>query len=201
MNQTPPPIPPAEPDSLRPHTFDGIQEYDKRLPNWWLYTLYGSIAFAIVYWFAYQIAHVMPTDEARVDAAMAKIAAVKMSSSIDVTNDKLFWEMSRNPVFVDAGKQTFNSICATCHTANLTGAIGPSLVSTEWIHGGTPKEIFKTVNEGVPAKGMAAWGPIIGQKKTAEVVAYVLAHHKEGEPATINLKKPVGIAPIPTPGG
>ena len=201
MNQTQPPIPPGEPDSLRPHAFDGIQEYDKRLPNWWLYTLYGSIAFAIVYWFTYQIAQIMPSDAAHVDAEMAKIAAMKMSSSIDVTNDKLFWEMSRNPVFVEAGKQTFNSICATCHTVNLTGAIGPSLVSTEWIHGGTPKEIFKTVNEGVPPKGMAAWGPVIGQKKTAEVVAYVLSHHKEGEPSTINPDKPRGVPVAPPPGG
>lgn len=197
MNQTPPPIPPNEPDSLRPHSFDGIQEYDKRLPNWWLYTLYASIAFAIVYWFAYQIAHVMPTDEAQVDAAMAKIAAAKMSSSIDVNNDALFWEMSRNPVFVAAGKQTYTSLCVACHTPNLTGSIGPSLVSTEWIHGGTPKEIFKVVNEGVPAKGMVAWGPVIGQKKVAEVVAYVLSHHKEGGLITINPQKKAGVSPLP----
>ncbi|MBI3886705.1 MAG: c-type cytochrome [Opitutae bacterium] len=201
MNPTPPLRPPGEPDSLRPHTFDGIQEYDKRLPNWWLYTLYGAIAFSVVYWFAYQIARVVPTDEARVDAALARIAAAKMSSSIDVTDDKLFWEMSRNPVFVAAGKQTYTSLCVACHTPNLTGSIGPSLVSTEWLHGGTPKEIFKTVNEGVPAKGMVAWGPVIGQKKVAEAVAYVLSHHREGEPVTINPKKPVGLAPTPPPGG
>jgi len=64
-------------------------------------------------------------------------------------------------------------------------AVGPDLIDTAWLHGGTPKEIYVTVDKGVPAKGMAPWGPVIGAKKTAEVVAYILSHHQEGEPITV----------------
>jgi cytochrome c oxidase cbb3-type subunit 3 len=187
-------MPPAPTDSdpkLRPHTYDGIQEFDQRLPNWWLYTLYGAIVFAICYWFTYQKAGIMPTDGEQIDAAMARITAAKMASSIDVADDGKFWAMSRNPVLVDAGKQTFNSLCVACHLPSLRGksenptAVGPDLTDQAWIHGGTPKEIYHTVSKGVLAKGMPTWEPVLGQKKTAEVVAYILSHHQEGEPRTV----------------
>jgi cytochrome c oxidase cbb3-type subunit 3 len=190
---------PQQPDEtgipLRNHSYDGIQEYDQRLPNWWLYTLYGAIVFWVVYWFVYMIAGLVPSDGAQVDAEMAKISAVKMAGSIDVTNDQLFWDMSRNPVFVEAGKQSFQSLCIPCHLPSLRGksenptAVGPDLTDTAWIHGGTPKEVYVTVSKGVIPKGMLAWEPVLGQKKTAEVVAYVLSHHQPGEPITVEVAK------------
>jgi cytochrome c oxidase cbb3-type subunit 3 len=176
---------------LREHSYDGIQEYDQRLPNWWLYTLYGAIAFWIVYWFAAIQVGAVERDGDRVQAEMTRIAAVKMASSIDVSNDAKFWEMSKNPLFVDAGRQTFNSLCVACHLASMRGksenptAVGPDLTDTAWLHGGTPKEVYHTVSTGVLAKGMPAWEPVVGQKKTAELVAYILSHHHEGETITV----------------
>jgi cytochrome c oxidase cbb3-type subunit III len=195
MNPHPTPPPGDNSPPLRPHTYDGIQEFDQRLPNWWLYTLYGAIAFSIVYWFAHVTARLVPADGAQVDAAMARIAAAKLAASIDVTNDEVFWDMSRNPVFTEAGRQTYASLCAACHLASLRGkgenpaAVGPDLTDTAWIHGGTPKEIYRTVSTGVLAKGMPAWEPVLGQKKTAEVVAYLLSHHQKGEPIAVEQPK------------
>ena len=108
-----------------------------------------------------------------------------------MSNDDKFWEMSRNPVFVEAGRQTFQSNCVPCHLPSLRGksenpaAVGPDLTDTAWLHGGTPKEIYVTVSKGVPAKGMLSWEPVLGQKKTVEVVAYLLSHHQPGETITV----------------
>ena len=190
----PSPPPPDDPGiKLREHTYDGIQEYDQRLPNWWLYTLYGAIVFWVVYWFAHMLSGLATADGAQVDAAMTSIAASKMASSIDVSSDAKFWEMSRNPVFVEAGKLTFQSNCVPCHLPSMRGksenpaAVGPDLTDTAWLHGGTPKEIYVTVSKGVPAKSMLSWEPVLGQKKTVEVVAYLLSHHQPGEAITVQL--------------
>jgi cytochrome c oxidase cbb3-type subunit III len=32
---------------------------------------------------------------------------------------------------------------------------------------------------------MPAWGPVLGQKRITEAVAYVLSYHQEGEPMSI----------------
>ncbi len=196
MNHHPtPPVGDDQEDAYRPHTYDGIREYDKRLPNWWLYTLYGTIVFWIVYWFAHQIAQIMPSDGASVDSEMSRIAAAKMASSIDVTNDDKFWEMSQNATFVEAGKASFQQNCVACHLASMKGkaenptAIGPNLTDNAWVHGGTPKEIYKTLQQGVLLKGMPAWEPVLGQKKTAELVAYILSHHKKGEEIVVEVSK------------
>ena len=40
-------------DGTTGHAYDGIQEYDKPLPKWWLVIFFGSIVWAIVYWVLY----------------------------------------------------------------------------------------------------------------------------------------------------
>lgn len=175
MNPNNPAPEPGE-DPIRKHVFDGIAEYDRKLPNWWLVTLYAAIVFAIVYWMVTQ--HFSrATDETRLAAEMQRIEAEKIAASANAPDDATLWKMSRNPVFVDAGRDTFMSTCASCHNAALTGGIGPNLIDEVWIHGGAPSDVLKTVTEGVAAKGMPTWGPVLGGKKVSEVVAFILSKH------------------------
>jgi cytochrome c oxidase cbb3-type subunit 3 len=177
MNPNKPESDPGE-DPIRHHVFDGIAEYDRRLPNWWLMTLYGGIVFAIIYWMATQHFN-RSTDETRLAAEMQRIEAEKIASSATALDAATLWKMSRNPVFVDAGRATYQSTCASCHGPALSGGIGPSLADSTWIHGGAPAEVLKTVSDGVLAKGMPAWGPVLGGKKVSEIVAFILSNHAE----------------------
>lgn len=175
-NPVPPPSEPGE-DPIRPHVFDGIAEFNRRLPNWWLFTLYASIAFCIVYWVYYAQSGIPESDGARIERELTRIEAAKMAAAATL-DDETLWKMSRNPVFVQAGKAVFDSTCASCHAATLTGGIGSNLVDQEWVHGGDPLAIHHTITEGVMAKGMPAWGGVLGNKKVMEAVAYILSHHE-----------------------
>jgi cytochrome c oxidase cbb3-type subunit 3 len=168
-------------DGLRSHSYDGIQEYDKRLPRWWLLTLYGAMAFAFAYWAYYQTYRLgLPPDKALV-LDMAENAA-KVARKAGVLDDNAIYRMSRDAQTVAAGKATFDSTCAACHKPDLTGLIGPNLVDREWIHGGHPMDAIKTITEGSLLKGMPAWGPMLGTQKITELTAYIFSHHEPGEP-------------------
>ncbi len=175
-NNAQPPRDPQDEDELRHHSYDGIQEYDKRLPNWWLMTFYATIIFAIIYWLVDQ--HFpSSTDQSRLQAEIARIDADKLAAAPTALDDASLWKMSRNPVIVDAGKTTFVTYCASCHNAALTGGIGPNLVDDVWIHGGKPVQVLETIKKGVLVKGMPGWEPVLGAQKVAEVTAYIMSYH------------------------
>jgi cytochrome c oxidase cbb3-type subunit III len=193
MTSIPPNLNPD--DEIRDHTYDGIQEYNRRLPNWWLFTLYGTIVFWVGYWSYFEWFHVGLNGPQSVQQAMAQIEAQKLAAAPVVTDENL-WKMSRNAQFVQAGKATFDANCVACHLSSMKGkhetptAIGPDLTDTAWIHGGRPTEIYATVTNGVLIKGMPTWGPVLGAKKISETVAYILSKHTEGEPILVDPNLP-----------
>ena len=78
-------------EKVREHSFDGIQEYDNRLPNWWLWTLYGSIVFGIGYWILFHTLAVIPHPTGRFEADMkaAEQARLERAAAGGVSNESL----------------------------------------------------------------------------------------------------------------
>ena len=181
---------PPEEIKVRPHTFDGIREYDQRLPNWWLYTLYATIIFWVGYWAYYEWFRIGPSDPVAVEQAISRIEATKMASTSKI-DDASLWKMSQNATFVAGGKAVFETNCVACHFASMRGkaenpvAIGPDLTDTAWVYGGKPTQIYDLIMKGVLTKGMPTWGPVLGAKKVGEVTAYILSKHQEGEAIVI----------------
>ncbi|HVU38431.1 MAG TPA: cbb3-type cytochrome c oxidase N-terminal domain-containing protein [Opitutales bacterium] len=159
---------------LREHSFDGIQEFDQRLPNWWLYTLFGAIAFAVFAWLFFTAANGTTADTRRLAGQLDALDAQRFAA-IKNLDDQTLWAMSRNPTVVAQGEKVFESICYTCHGANLQGGIGFRLSDNLWVHGTKPTEIFGVVTRGVPGTGMQSWNSQLGPQKITQVVAFVLS--------------------------
>jgi cytochrome c oxidase cbb3-type subunit III len=176
MNKPPPQLPD---DPLRPHTYDGIQEYDNRLPNWWLWTFYGAIIFSVIYWFTWHDSRMMLDDHAVIDQQMAEVEEIRLAA-IGTLDSETLWQMSRNSGFVAGGAKIYQEKCLSCHGAQLQGGIGVSLVDNQWLWGNTPMSMYHVVSAGSPNKmsGMQAWISELGPQKVSQVVAFVLSHHQ-----------------------
>jgi cytochrome c oxidase cbb3-type subunit 3 len=158
------------------HEYDGIEEYDNHLPNWWLVTLYGAVVFAVFYWFHYEVLRTGPSLAQSYETSVAadrRAAADRARRAGAMTDDALI-SLSRDPATVQAGRGVFAQSCVACHAASGGGGIGPNLTDGAWIHGSRPTTILRTINEGVLAKGMPAWGPQLGLDRVQSVVAFVL---------------------------
>ncbi|MEM7199002.1 MAG: cbb3-type cytochrome c oxidase N-terminal domain-containing protein [Planctomycetota bacterium] len=162
-------------DPLREHAYDGIQEFDNRLPNWWLWTFYLACIFSVFYWLHYHVLGTGPLPPERyrmeMEAAEARLAARLANQTID---DAVLQKLAAEPTFVEKGRQVFIANCAQCHKEDGGGNIGPNLTDEYWLHGSRPEAIYQTVINGVPAKGMVAWGPVLGPARCQQAAAYVL---------------------------
>lgn len=155
-----------------PHSVDGIEEYDNPIPRWLMWLLYGTIVFAVVYWVLYPGFWAGAsgwTTEKMYETEMERAAemyATPEGESVDVAS------LVGDPAAVSSGQKIYSRNCAPCHGADATGAIGPNLADDEWIYGGTPVEVASTISGGTDG-GMPPWESQLGEKKIAEVTAYI----------------------------
>lgn len=154
------------------YVYDGIEEMDNRLPNWWLGILWGSILFAFGYWMYYQVTGSGPDQLAAYKQESAEVA--RRSAGNKPVSDELLLALAQDPETLKVGKKAFADNCVACHGADGQGIIGPNLTDKYWLHGGKPAAIHKTISEGVVAKGMLAWERTLGAERVRAVTAYVL---------------------------
>ena len=144
---------------------DGIEEFDNPLPDWWI----GLFILCVIWGIGYAIDFHFVSQHSQVQFYEAEMAA---AAEMWPQSDQAA-EVKVDAASIAAGQEIFTANCVACHAADMTGGIGPNLVDDEWIHGGDLETIRRIIDEGVPAKGMLTWGPILGPEKVNQVAAYV----------------------------
>jgi cytochrome c oxidase cbb3-type subunit III len=179
-----------EKDVLLDHNYDGIQELDNKLPPWWVYGFYATIIFAVVYLFYYHLGGGGPSshDLYAQEMAEAKIAKDEYMRKNALNVDENTVKMA-DAAGIEDGKTIFTNNCAVCHGAQGQGIVGPNLTDDYWLHGGSINDVFKTIKNGWPAKGMKSWATDLTPVQIKDVASYVKSLHGTNPP---NAKAPQG---------
>ncbi len=185
---------PAEKEAtlVMDHNYDGIRELDNHLPPWWKWLFYVTIIWSGFYLLAYHVFDSLPLSrgeyETELSVAEEQARAQKAANpgpQIDETNVTPTLDAQA----LAAGKTTFLGTCASCHRRDGGGDIGPNLTDEFWKHGGSIKDIYRVVKDGVPNTNMVAWGGVMSPEAIRNVSSYVLSIQGSNPP---NAKKPEG---------
>ncbi|WP_423736272.1 c-type cytochrome [Chitinophaga caseinilytica] len=112
-----------------------------------------------------------PSNAATAEKGTVAAAPKAAEAPIDPANVPLLTDAAD----IQAGKQLFSRKCTACHGGNAKGTIGPNLTDDQWLHGGSPNEIFKTIKFGVPLKGMQAWEKQLSDRQIAQLTGFILS--------------------------
>jgi cytochrome c oxidase cbb3-type subunit 3 len=179
-----------EADMLLDHNYDGIKELDNALPPWWKYGFYITIVVAVFYMLKFEVWHtgMNPTEEYNTEMINAKneTEAYLASAKENVDENSV---TDLDAVGNAAGKEIFAKTCVPCHLAEGQGLVGPNLTDEYWIHGGSIKDIFKTIKYGFPDKGMQSWQTTYSPVEMQQLSSYIRSLRGTNPP---NPKAPQG---------
>lgn len=167
-----------EAEIMLDHNYDGITELDNHLPPWWKWLFYITIIWGIGYLIVYHVTDSLPLSDQEYQNEVtlaqeqkAKLLALKPP----VVIDENALQYTNDEVLIQSGRKVYVTNCASCHLANGEGSIGPNLTDEYWIHGGSIKDIYVTIKNGVQEKGMIPWGPVLSAEQIRDVSYYIMS--------------------------
>jgi cytochrome c oxidase cbb3-type subunit 3 len=151
------------------HEWDGIEELDTPMPRWWLWTLYLTIVWGVIYVILYPAWPLVDRATAGVLGWSSRGELAKEMSVADQGRVTVREELSRIPIerlpessalfaqAVAGGRSAFQVYCSQCHGSGAAGSqlLGyPNLNDDDWLWGGDLKAIEFTLVNGIRAPGV-----------------------------------------------
>jgi cytochrome c oxidase cbb3-type subunit 3 len=158
------------------HTWDeDLDELNNPLPRWWIWLFWITIFFSVAYLWLYPGLGTNPgslkwtsrgeyQDEVKVAEAKygplyAKYAAADLRQIANDAEARV------------VGQRLFLNYCSQCHASDARGSRGfPNLTDADWLYGGDPETIEKTILDGRNGT-MPPLGAIVGGEAGARDAA------------------------------
>ncbi|WP_020559955.1 cytochrome-c oxidase, cbb3-type subunit III [Thiofilum flexile] len=187
------------------HVWDEtLQEFNNPLPTWWIWTFYGTIIFALVYWIIYPSWPIASSYTKGIGTIEYKNAqgqevtrpwnmrslfvkdmqesesALKQKEYLAKVSAASYEQIAQDnnmTAFVRSyGKGVFGDNCAACHQTGANGVVGlfPNLVDDDWLWGGKTEQIEETIRQG-RLGFMPAFKETLNDEQTTDVAEYVLS--------------------------
>ena len=196
------------------HEWDGIRELDNPLPRWWLWVMWATVAYAVVYWIlmpawpglhGYTPGLMHKSSRAHVAEQLAELQAQRGLQAQRLKNASLE-EIEKDPDLqryaLALGGSVFGDNCATCHGAGGAGGKGyPNLRDDVWLWGGKLEDIQYTITHGVRtgepgarANQMPSFGRdnLLTEAQISDMTEYVVAlSHRPADKAAVERAAPI----------
>ena len=153
------------------HEYDGIRELDNPVPAWLKLMMYGGVLFGVVYVMHY---HVLKTGALQIEEYEMEMAAAAVKyKSVELDEDAIVYR--DDEASLAKGQSIYLELCQACHLADGGGSVGPNLTDDYWLHGGKIKDIYTTITEGVPEKGMISWKKQLTSQQRVDVSSFIMS--------------------------
>ncbi len=193
------------------HEWDGIEELDTPMPRWWLYTLYATLVWGVVYTVLYPAWPLVDRATAGILNWSSRGEYQKEVSAEQLRRAPMELALSRIPIerlpedsrlmqaAIAGGGSAFRVYCVQCHGSGAAGLRGyPNLNDDDWLWGGNLQEIQRTIEHGIRQPGgesthmsmMPAFGRdgLLDSRQIQDVVSYVRVISRQ-EPASASARR------------
>lgn len=191
------------------HEWDGIEELDTPMPRWWLWTLYLTIAWGVVYVVLYPA---WPLVEKGTEGILGWTSRGQLAREMDVADQArttVREQLARIPIerlnedsglmqqAVAGGRAAFLVNCVQCHGSGAAGSPGyPNLNDDDWLWGGDLKAIEYSLTHGIRQPGheetrLSVMPPFAGAFDGAQMDAltgYVLSLSGKAKPNAVGAR-------------
>ncbi len=163
-----------EDEIMTNHEYDGIKELDNHLPPWWVWLMYLTIIFAVIYSGYYFTGMGMSQEEEYADELLyAKYQQDLIQKDMNLRFDETNVAVITDAAKIQEGKEIYETNCVLCHLKDGGGNVGPNLTDKFYIHGKTSTEMYEVIRDGVLSKGMLSWKKQLNPFQIQNVMSYI----------------------------